>query len=222
MMSQDKSSAPAPGLPRWVRKLLIPALIGGVAGFAMSAGVMHFIDSSAVGGLEPSAMIAAVVGALYVLIGAFVGLGAASPQVGARFLNVEDADELREQKRVLILSGWSMGLWGVSLMTLAFAAPDGPVPQGAALAIGTGCLIIGIGLSVLVYRASDELMAAVNLEAGALSYGLASLVIGVWAMAAHLGYVSAPRPLDLLTLLYVLVLLASFIAVGRRGMLTIR
>jgi hypothetical protein len=75
---------------------------------------------------------------------------------------------------------------------------------------------------VLVYRHSDELMAAVNLEAGALSYGIVSLVVGMWAMLAHLGYAAAPAPLDLLSLLYVLVLLASFIAVGRRGMLRIR
>ena len=33
---------------------------------------------------------------------------------------------------------------------------------------------------------------------------------------------AAPAPLDLLTLFYVLVLAASFIAVGRRGMLTVR
>ena len=46
--------------PRWVRKLLIPALIGGVAGFAASAGMMEFIDSSAVGGLDLSATVAAL------------------------------------------------------------------------------------------------------------------------------------------------------------------
>jgi hypothetical protein len=218
MTSENHTSA----APRWVRKLLIPALIGGVAGFAASAGMMRFIDSSAVGGLGLSATIAALVGVLYCVIGFGIVIGTSSPGVGAKFLNVEDADELREQKKMLIWSGTSMLLWGVSLLTLALAAPDGPVPQAAALAVGGGCLVIGIALSVLVYRASDELMAAVNLEAGALSYGIVSLVIGLWAMLAHLGYTSAPAPLDLLTLFYVLVLVASFIAVGRRGMLQVR
>jgi uncharacterized membrane protein len=74
-------------------------------------------------------------------------------------------------------------------------------------------------LSLSVYRACDELMRAINLEAGALSYGLIVLVAGVWAILAHLGYMPAPAPLDLLSLLYALVLLASFIVVGRRGML---
>ena len=62
-------------------------------------------------------------------------------------------------------------------------------------------------------------MLAMNLEAGALSYGLVFVTVGGWAMGAHLGYVAGPEPLDLLTLFYVLVLLATFIVVGRRGML---
>jgi hypothetical protein len=208
--------------PRWVRKLLIPALIGGVAGFAASAGMMEFIDSSAVGGLDMSATVAALVGMFYVVIGFGIAFGSASPQVGAKFLNVEDADELREQKKVLGLSGVAMLMWGAALVALALAAPDGPVPQGVALAVGLTGLVIGTVLSIQVYRASDELMLAVNLEGGALSYGLVFVVVGGWAMLAHLGYTAAPAPLDLLSLFYVLVLVASFVAVGRRGMLTIR
>ena len=218
MTSEDET----PATPRWVRKLLIPASIGAVAGFAASAGMMRYIDSAAVGGLNLSATIAALVGVLYAVIGFGIAFGTASPSLGARFLNVEDVDELREQKQVLSLSGAAMVLWGAALLALALAAPDGPVPQAAALAIGAGGLLLGTVLSVLVYRASDELMLAVNLEAGALSYGLVLLAVGGWAMLAHLGYLAAPAPLDLLSLFYVLVLLASFIAVGRRGMLQIR
>lgn len=218
MMIEDKS----PGTPRWVRKLLIPALIGGVAGFAASAGMMNFLDSQAVGGLSESATIAALVGLVYALIGLGLAIGVASPQLGARFLNVEDADELREQKWMLGLSGVAMFLWGVSLIGLALAAPDGPVPNLVALVIGAGGLVAGSLLSVGVHRACDELMRAINLEAGSLSFGLVLLVAGPWAMLAHLGYAAAPAPLDLLSLFYVLVLAASFITVGRRGMLAPR
>jgi hypothetical protein len=218
MMTESETSS----MPRWVRKLLIPAMIGAVVGYAASAGLLHYIDSAAVDGLSVSATIAAMVGVLYAVIGLGIAIGAASPQLGARFLNVEDADELREQKKVLTLSGAAMLLWGVALLALALAAPDGPVPQAAALAVGGGGLVVGIALSVLIYRASDELMLAVNLEAAALSYGLLLLVVGLWAALAHLSYTAAPAPLDLLTLFYVLVLVASFIAVGRRGMLAIR
>jgi hypothetical protein len=215
MMTDEKT----PETPKWVKKLLIPALIGGVVGFGASMATLQFIDSDTIGGLGKSASIAALVGVLYIVIGLFVGLGTASPNVGARFLNVEDADELREQKKLLTASGAGMVLWGVALIALAFAAPDGPLPQAAALVLGAGGLVIGTVLSIPAYRLSDELMRAVNLEAGALSYGLMLLIAGGWAMFAHLGYAAAPAPLDLLTLFYVVVLLASFIATGRRGML---
>jgi len=206
----------------WIRKGIVPALIGGVAGGGASFAFMRYIDSPAVGGLEPSATIAALVGVLYCVIGVSLLFGTASPQTGAKFLNVEDADELREQQRVLLYSGGAMLLWGAGLVALALAAPDGPLPQSAALAIGAGGLLSGTIISVLVYRASDELMLAVNLEAGAISYGLVFAVVGTWAIFAHLGFVVAPQPLDLLSLFYVLVLAAGFIAVGRHGMLKIK
>lgn len=212
----------SPRYPLWLRKIVVPALIGGVAGFAATFGLMRYIDSPAVGGLGTSAASAAVVGVLYCVIAAIIMVGTASPRLGARFLNVEDADELREQQRMLALSGAAMALWGAALLALALAAPEGPVPQTLALLIGVGGLVIGSGLSVLVYRVSDELMLAVNLEAGALTYGLVLLVVGMWATLAHLDYVAGPEPLDLLTLFYVLVLIASFITTGRRGMLTIK
>jgi hypothetical protein len=215
MMTKENS----PESPRWVRKLLIPALIGGVAGYAAAAAALHFIDSPAVGGLDSSATAAALVAVVYALIGVGVTFGAVSPRIGARFLNVEDADELREQKKVLTLSGVAMALWGVSLLALALAAPDGPLSRGVALAIGLGGLVVGCWLSLVVYRACDELMRAINLEAGAVTYGLVLMVAGGWAMLAHLGYTPAPQPLDLLSLFYTLVLVASFIVIGRRGML---
>lgn len=220
MMTEEKSpETPRTATPKWVRKLLIPMLIGGVAGYAGAAAALHFIDSSAVGGLGKSATIAALVAVLYIIIGLGVALGTASPKVGARFLNVEDADELREQKKVLTGSGAAMVLWGAALMALAFAAPDGPLPQAAALAIAIIGLVFGTVLSIPIYRLSDELMRAVNLEAGAISYGLVFALAGGWAMLAHLGYAAAPGPLDLLSMFYTLVLVASFIAIGRRGML---
>jgi hypothetical protein len=212
----------SPQAGRVMRKLVIPALIGGVAGGFASFGMMRFIDSDAVGGLGLSATIAALVAVLYCVIAAGILLGTAKPGIGAKFLNVEDADELREQQRVLVWSGASMLLWGVGLLALALAAPDGPVPQMAALVIFAAGMVIGTALSVRAFRASDELMLAINLEAGTITYGLMFLIIGLWAMLAHLGFAAAPAPLDLLSAFYGLGLLGSFIAVGRRGMLNIR
>ena len=106
MMTQDKSPRPA----RWARKLVIPALVGGVVGFAASSAMLRAIDSPAVGGLGTSATLAALVAVFYLVIGIGILLVTASPGLGARFLNVEDADELREQRRVLNLSAAAMVL----------------------------------------------------------------------------------------------------------------
>jgi hypothetical protein len=100
MMTQDEFSTPPATahestMPRWVRKILIPGLVGAVSGFCATFATMRFVDSSTVDGLGASASIAALVGVLYAVIGLGIGLGAATPQLGAKFLNVEDADELR-------------------------------------------------------------------------------------------------------------------------------
>lgn len=218
MIMEDKS----PQTQRFIRKIIVPALIGGVVGFAAASGVLTIMDSKAIGTFDESAVIAALVGAVYLVIGAGVWLGALRPKVGAHFLNVEDADELREQKKVLTLSGAATVLWGVSLITLALAAPAGAIPQAVALAIGVGGLVLGSVLSIGVYRACDELMRAINLEASALGLGLVMIATGGWAVLAHLGFAIAPKPLDLLSLFYVLVLVASFIVIGRRGMIAPR
>ena len=215
MMTDQKT----PANPRGLKKRLFGLLLGLAAGYAAATSATQFINSDVVGGLGKSASIATLVAVLYALIGLGVGLGAASPKVGAHFLNVEDADELREQKKVLVFSGFGMTLLGLALFALALAAPDGPLPPGAALALGGGGLVLGTALSIPAYRMSDELMRAINLEGGALSFGLTVAIVGGWAMFAHLGYAAAPAPLDLLTLFYAIIMIASFIAVGRRGML---
>lgn len=220
MMLEDKT--PRTVAPVWVRKVLIPAALGGVIGFAAASGTLRLVDGEVVDGLGASAIVAVMVALFYTMMGVMVGLGAASPRLGARFLNVEDAEELREQKRVLIYSGAAVAVWGIGLFALALAAPVGPVPQGIALVLGAGGLLVGGVFSVVVYRACDELMRMAHLEAAAIAYGLVVLVVGPWSIFAHVGQVAAPAPLDLVTLFYVLVLPASFIAVGRRGMLAIR
>jgi hypothetical protein len=61
MTSENQTSQSS----RVMRKLVIPALIGGVAGGSASFAMMRFIDSDAVGGLNLSASIAALVAVLY-------------------------------------------------------------------------------------------------------------------------------------------------------------
>lgn len=220
----SKTETPRP-VSKW-RKVLLQFTVGMAAGGLVGYGAGHWAgDYAATRGLEDiplSIEIAGMVAVIYVLVAALVLVGAASPAIGAKMLNVEDADEVREMKAQFVASGIAMLLWGVALLGLALAEPVGPIAAPVALAVGAGGLLAGLWFALKSYRAADELMLAMNLEAAALAYGLVLVVVGGWGMGAHLGYFPAPAPLDLLTAFYVLVLVATFIAVARRGMLTIR
>ena len=223
-MMSEIETAPAAAF-NW-RKLLLQATVGFALGGLAGYGGANLVDEVLVaGGLETiplSSGLALLVAAIYLLVGLFVLAGLINPRLGAKVLNVEDADELTEQKAMLVNSGLAMVLCGVALAALALAAPVGPLAAAAALALGAGGLLGGLWFGWRAYRGADELMLAVNLEASALTYALVFAVLGGWGMIAHLGYIDGPQPLDLLTVCYVLVLAATYVVTGKRGMLTVR
>ncbi len=208
--------------PTFLRKLVIPLIAGTLTGVLSSVAVLTYMDGELGDALTPSRMIAAVVGALYLMIAIGVGVGAASPALGEKYLNMEDAEEIREQRFSLINSGASMALWGAALIALAIAAPVGPLATEIALGFALVAVGIGTWCGWRSYKASDELLVAVNLEASALSLFAVFVALGGWATAAHLELTTGPKPLDVLTAFYVLSLLMAFVAVGRRGMLKIK
>ena len=222
-MTSDTTPPRAPAKWRkFVLQIAIGMGLGAAVGFGAGSWAGDYIAASGLEDVPLSNEIAGLVAVIYVLIAALVLAGAASPAMGARILNVEDADEVREMQSQFIPSGIALVLWGIALMALALAAPVGPVAAPVALAFGVAGLLGGVWFAVKSYRAADELMLATNLEAGAILYGLVLLVVGGWAMVAHVGYAAPPAPLDLLTAFYVLAMVASFIAAGRRGMLRLR
>ncbi len=206
----------------FMRKLVVPLIAGGLAGTLTSAGVLFYMDGAFGEAVSLSRQIAAAVGALYMVIAIGVGVGAASPALGEKYLNTDDADEIREMRTVLMNSGAAMALWGAALLILALAAPDGPIATTIALATSVVLLAIGSWLGWRAHNASDELFVAVNMEATVWSYVGTVLIGGGCMVGAHLELMPALAPLDWLTLFYVVALAASFISSGRRGMLKIK
>lgn len=222
MTSETETPRPSSKWRKVLLQLAVGMAVGGLVGYGAGYWAGGYADAREMEDIPLSVEIAGIVAMTYVVIAAMVLVGSASPAIGARMLNVEDADEVREMKAQFVSSGIAMLLWGVALLALVLAEPVGPLAAPLALAIGAGGMVIGLWFAFKSYRAADELMLAMNLEAGALTYGLVLVVVGGWGMGAHLGYLSAPAPLDLLTAFYVLVLVGTFISVGRRGMLKIR
>ncbi len=217
------SKVVAPNAAQKWRKLLLQfaagVVFGGLVGFGVGHLAGRYFEDEALKNLPLSVEIAGLVAVIYMVMAVIVLAGSLSPKMGAKLLNVEDEAEVRELQSQLLNSGLGMVLWGVALMALALAAPVGPLPTPAALVIAAVGLVSGLWFAWKTYRSSDELLLAINLEAGALTYGLMLVVLGGWGMLAHLDYVTGPQPLDLLTACYVLALLATFISAGRRGML---
>lgn len=218
MMSKSEEN----GNSRLVKKVVIPMIGGGIAGFVMAFSLFSFTDGIGETGLSTSAEIAALSGAFYVLLSVFVGAGTLMPKAGSKVLNVEDEEEIREQRGMLLLSSYAMMLWGVALVLLALSGPEALIASGAAVVIAFVCYAAGMYFSYRSYALSDELMMAVNRESALWSFSLVFILLGGWAALAHAGFVAGPGPLDILSAFYVTSLIAAFIAAGRRGMLNIR
>ena len=207
---------------RKFRKTLLALVLGGLAGFAATYFFLNSLDSGLLPEIGASREIASLVGILFLLMGIMIGLGIVSPKHGAKVLNVEDAEELDEQKAELTYSALVMLVSGLSLIALAFAAPVGPIDRGAALLIFLAASVVTVYCSIAAHRRQDELMREVGKECAVVAFYMVTAIGGGWSVLAHLGYVAAPAPLDWLTMFWGLTLLAAFVVTGKRGLLAMR
>ncbi len=146
------------------------------------------------------------------------GVTAAAVRASASFLtDPEDADDLREQGRALLLGAGALIAAGASLILLSLSGPGRLVSPALGLA---AVLFLNILATILVkmrWRLLDEMNRAVAHEAGYLAFGWLSTIGGTWATLAHLGYVAGPAPLDWLTMFSGFNFMAGLIALARRG-----
>lgn len=207
---------------RRARKTVRSLVIGGVAGFLATFLVMQFVDAFAVDRLGFSREAALLVGLIYVLLSIAIAFGVFLPDAGEKFLNVEDGDELREQRAMLSANAVGSGALGAALMVAALSG-EGAVFGATSGLIGfLALVIVSIGANVVSFRRQDELMRAVNNESMALSYTLIVIAGGGWAALTHFGVVGQPQALDWLTFFFAIMLIATFIVAGLRGMLATR
>ncbi|WAT19076.1 hypothetical protein OZN62_05790 [Aurantiacibacter sp. MUD11] len=204
---------------KW-RKAAIATGAGAVFGFVAASAFMRMADLPSVD-LGSSAEVAGLVGIIYLLTALMVAVGVVHPGFGARFLNVEDALELQEQRRLLAFSASSITCMGAALLLAALSGPAGPITPYVGL-IALPLILLGIVLGLAQWRYADELMKMVSRESATAAFYLLFAFGGGWALLAQLGYAAAPAPLDWLSMIYAAGLVGSFIASGRRGMLNPR
>lgn len=168
--------------------------------------------------LDVSALVAGAIAAIYLFMAVIVAFGTILPKLGKRFLNTYDEDELRDDRRKLLASGGAMAGFGMALLVLVLASVGSIAPITAAIAF-FGLMIASLGFYWPLMRAMDELDWQMSNEAVSYTYYAMLLIGGSWAALGHLELVQGPAMLDWLSMFWGLMLVASFIAAGRRGLL---
>ena len=69
---------------------------------------------------------------------------------------------------------------------------------------------------------SDELMRTVSRQAGSTAFYLVLLFIGGWAALSIFGVMPQPQMIDILTLIWAILIVATFSVCAKRGMLGMR
>ncbi|GAA4051858.1 hypothetical protein [Parerythrobacter jejuensis] len=204
--------------PKW-RKFLFSMVIGGVAGFAGAFSVLQMDDAGLFGAISTSSSIALLVAVIYLIMGLSVGFGVISPTYGAKFLNVEDPEELEEMQQTLKGSAIGTLALGVLLIVIVMGGPGGLLSSTTTITASIVLFAIAAWGTRISMQHADELMRAVSSETASMAYYLTFAILGGWALLAHIGNLRAPTMIEILTLFWVLVLFATFWVCGRRGML---
>lgn len=197
------------------RKVLVQLLLGGLCGGAGMIAALTLLEGRSGARVDPVDAIGIGTALVFGLMGLFVGLGALAPGLGARTLNVEDREELQEQRSTLVIGAVSFMLIAIGLAALTLKGElAAPIAAVATLAL--------IAWSVVYRNKGDEMMRAAAKDAGVITTNLIFLVFGVWAGAAQLGLAPMFEPLLFVAGFFALYLVAVFVAVGRRGLLAPR
>jgi hypothetical protein len=200
-----------------MRVMLWRMLGGAVVGAAGTGLFIAFVGEPHMDLDDPGVLIAVVSGLSYVLIGLIVALGLASPQAGAKFLNVEDAEEIREEGPKLWMSTICCVLIGVLLLVLAMSG--GLIESQTATVIAAACFAGIVIIGFVSAKRYDELTRQISLEASAGAFYTTVLLVGGWATLAHLGYVAWLSPLAFVSGVALLLLVAIFVVAAQRGLM---
>ena len=207
----------APAQPN-LRKAALQMAGGGVVGLIGALSVSALLPEIR-GTIAPGAVALLGVGMIYGLIGLMVGLGLVLPRVGVALLNVADREDLADQRAVLTGSVITCVVLGGALMLLALSGPTGRVPDTLAAGAMIAAVIVMAAVTVTQWPLYDELMRGVSMEAAAAMSTIVSVVVMSWAMLSHFGRTGPMDPLGLIAVLAGSLLLGTFIAAGRRGLM---
>jgi O-antigen/teichoic acid export membrane protein len=195
--------------------LVLRALAGAVVGAGATILFVELIGKRQMNLDDPGTVLAIIAGLSYALMGIFVGLGVMVPNTGARFLNVEDADELRDESPRLKTGAVICLLIGAFLLLLA--VQGGISPPGAVTYAAAACLVAILVLGIVSRKQTEEMTRQMSLEASNLALQILLVLLACAALVpASIGQIT---PLALISGIALLELAAMFIVFARKGVL---
>ena len=201
------------------RKFIISALIGGIAGYY---GADLFFDRMDLAVYSDTHLILGAVGLAYLAMGLIVGIGTMAPQTGAKLLNVEDREELLDQKPSLLGGALVYIVMGVMMIVLANSGESRPVPSSIALIVVAIAIIVAFGVTWASWQHYDELMRQISHEASSFGFTLVIVAVLIWGAMAMNGMAPEFDAPSIIALVMGMLLLGAFMAAGRRGLLNPR
>lgn len=196
-------------------QLTFGGLIGGIAGYF---GTSVLRDNAMTG--DQLAVIG--VGTVYLVLGVIVGFGLIVPKLSANILNVEDADEIKDQRRILTGSAICMSVLGAAVIALPLAGPDGSISPQLAFGGFLAALIVLVVITFRDWSYYDEMMWRLSRDAGNIAFCGIGGVLLIWSAAASLALVAAPTSLAVVAIITGGFLLAICVASARLGLLVPR
>jgi cytochrome bd-type quinol oxidase subunit 2 len=201
------------------RKLIFQLACGGLMGCLAGYSVAALLGVKTTGTLSSDQVIVGGIGLVYLMMGLIVGFGLAFPKLGSKILNVEDAEEISDQKRILTGSAVGMAVLGSALLILPMARPDGAITPLVGFGGLLAALTILMVISIRDWKHYDELILQLSRDAGNFAFGGTGLFLLIWASASWAGLASVPTPLALVAIVSGGFLLATFVAGARLGLL---
>lgn len=191
---------------------------------AMPVGYLFgdYLASSDAEWLEAlSLSIVAALAAAFILLfcAALVGLGALSAKLAMALKMAEDREQWEDERAMLATNAVGCFVLGVLLGGLALVEPMGWAGNTTALVAVVVTTLVLVLASWRAMAEYDELWREVINEAGTWGFYGVFAIGGGWSMVAQLGFAPPLAPLDWITLMTVVSLVASIVATGRRGMI---
>lgn len=199
----------------WI-KFGVQAAVGFAAGFGATtllhkSGLLKSLEGS------PGGVALFLVGMAYLAMGLLIYLSSLRPRLGASILSVQDADELRELRPIMLGSGIVLAAIGAGQVALVLADAKAVSPL-----IGASAMLLSIVLAALVsvylWSLYDEFWKQVTLEGSQMTLWILLVLVIAWSIFARFGWGPAVDPLGLIALMMGVALVGTMIAGLRRGM----